>query len=87
MSDYKQSELLTKLENEILRDAAVIVLRKLKECPLLCGKYDATHSNEHYMYGISTVMEMIANYAGDDEFEDMFLKNMTKSEEKYGMKN
>lgn len=81
MSGYKQSELLTKLENEILRDAATIVLRKLKECPLLCGKYDAMHSNEHYMHGISTVMEMIANYAGDDEFEDMFLKNMTKSEE------
>lgn len=66
--------------NEV--EAFKTVLNKLKECEMLCGKYDGEHGNEHYMYGISTVMEVIANLAGDEEFEDMFLKNMIKSEEK-----
>ena len=69
-------------KDKILKVAAKIVLDKLKECRLLCGIYDAKNGNEHYMYGISTVMEMIANYAGDDEFEEMFMKNMADSEEK-----
>ena len=60
-----------------------IVLNKLKECELFCGKYDAKNGNEHFMYGISTVMEVIAKYAGDEQFEDIFLNNMVKSEEKY----
>lgn len=66
----------------ILKVAAKIVLDKLKECRLFCGIYDAQNGSEHYMYGISTVMEMIANYAGDEEFEEMFMKNMADSEEK-----
>lgn len=65
-----------------LTTAAQIVLGKLKECPLLCGKYDARNGKEDYMYGISTVMEIIANYAGDEEFEEVFLKNMAESEDK-----
>ena len=69
-------------EGAILKVAARIVLNKLKECELLCGKYDAAHGNEHYMYGISTVMEIIANYAGDEEFEEVLIKNMTESENK-----
>lgn len=70
------------LSEDILRVSAQIVLDKLKEIDLFCGKYDAKNGGEHYMYGISTVMEVIANYAGDEEFEDMFLKNMIDSEEK-----
>ena len=62
------------------REAFQIVLNKLKECQLFCGKYDARNGNEHYMYGISTVMEVIASYAGDETFEEMFLKNMNESE-------
>lgn len=69
-------------EEAILKVAAGIVLNKLKECGLFCGKYDARNGNEHYMFGISTVMEVMANYAGDEEFEGMFMKNMTESEEK-----
>lgn len=64
-----------------LRNASQIVLDKLKGCDLFCGKYDARNGKEDYMYGISTVMEVIAHYAGDEEFEDMFLKNMQESED------
>ena len=67
----------------VLHLAAIIVLEKLKEFDLFCGKYDARNGNDHYMYGISTVMEVIANYAGDEEFGKMFMKNMIDSKEKY----
>ena len=96
MAEYVQSEikvvrpgdivLFEGPEEDVLKNATTIVLNKLKECELFCGKYDARNGNEHYMYGISTVMEVIANYAGDEGFEDMFLENMTKSEERYSDK-
>lgn len=63
-------------DNDLLKISAQIILDKLKECPLFCGHYDHENGNEHFMYGVSTVMEVIAHYAGDEEFEDMFLKNM-----------
>ena len=68
------------------KEAFQIVLDKLKECELFCGKYDARNGNEHFMYGISTVMEVIAHHAGNEEFENMFLKNMIESEEYEKMK-
>ena len=58
------------------------MLEELKEIALFRGIYDAKNGNEHYMYGISTVMEVIANKANDDKFEDEFLHNMQLSEEK-----
>lgn len=82
MVEYKQFEILSELEEYLLKSSAKIVLSKLKECDLFCGKYDAKNGKESYMHGISTVMEVIAHYAEDEEFEDMFLKNMIKSEEK-----
>ena len=68
-------------------EAFKIVLNELKKNSLLCGHYDARHGNEHFMYGIATVMEAIAVRADDtgeiyDGFEDEFLNNMTKSEER-----
>lgn len=48
---------------------------------LLVGKYDARNGNEHYMFGVSLVMEVIANLAGDDDFGEEFLHNMTLSEQ------
>ncbi len=60
------------------------VLEELKEIALFRGIYDAKNGNEHYMFGISTVMEVIANKANDDGFEDEFLHNMKLSEEKVG---
>ena len=70
-----------------LRNASQIVLDKLKGCDLFCGKYDARNGNASYMHGISTVMEVIANYAEDEEFENMFLRNMIESEEKAGLED
>ena len=63
------------------KKAFQIVFDKLKECNLFCGKYDARNGNEDFMYGISTVMEVIAYYAGDEEFGVMFLHNMVESQE------
>lgn len=65
------------------------LFNKLCECPLFMGHYDAEHGNEHYMYGISTVMEFIAHYISDevlDEFSEKFLDNMLKSESKCAKK-
>lgn len=61
------------------------VVDGMAECGLFYGRYDAKNGNEHFMYGISTVMEYLAYLVGDDygaEFEDTFLKNMIKSENK-----
>lgn len=61
-----------------------IVLDDLMQCDLFRGKYDAKHgASEHYMYGISTVMEAIAYRVSEetgDAFSDMFIANMIKSE-------
>lgn len=61
-------------------EAFKMVLNKLKECNLFCGKYDAKNGNENFMYGVSTVMEVIAHYAEDEEFKHTFLENMIDSE-------
>lgn len=78
--DYNEKNFYGR-EEAILNVAAKIVLNKLKECDLFYGRYDAKHGNEHFMYGVSTVMEAIANYAGDEDFEREFSKNMMVSEE------
>lgn len=44
------------------------------------GKYDATNGNKHFMYGIETVMEFIAYKAEQEEFDNLFLENLIKSE-------
>lgn len=81
MIEYTQSEILQELEEQLLRSSAQVVLDKLKECDLFYGRYDAKHGNEHFMYGVSTVMEAIAHYAGDDGFEEEFLIHMQESED------
>ena len=63
-------------DNDLLKISAQIILDKLKECPLFCGHYDHKNGNDHFMHGVSTVMEVIANYAEDYDFEEMFLENM-----------
>lgn len=78
--DYNEKKFYGR-EEAILNVAAKIVFNKLKECDLFYGKYDAKHGNEHFMYGVSTVMEAIANYAGDDGFEEEFLIHMQESED------
>lgn len=61
-----------------------IVLEDLKQVSLFTGKYDAKNGNEHFMFGILTVMEYIADKAGHKEYTDMFIDNMNKA--KYGDK-
>lgn len=68
-------------------EAFKIVLEELKKCSLFCGEYDAKNGNEHFMYGIQTVMESIAARADDTDamlnnFTDEFLHNMIVSEKK-----
>lgn len=72
---------LTKREKETLSN----IFNELCKCELFIGKYDAKHGNEHFMYGISTVMECLANMISNemyDAFNDMFTKNMIESEKK-----
>lgn len=66
------------------KQAYQIVFDDLMKIDLFRGRYDAKHgASEHYMYGISTVMEVVANGVSDkqgDAFSDMFIANMIKSE-------
>lgn len=53
-------------------------------CGLMVGKHDAKNGNDHFMYGISTVMEWIAYRVSDEvgnEFSNTFTKNMIMSEQ------
>lgn len=51
---------------------------------LFVGKYDADNGSEEYMYGINTIMEVIAYRAGGDDclskFSEEFMGNMIESE-------
>ena len=52
---------------------------------MLRGCYDARNGDEHYMYGVESVMEIIAEKAGrHKQFSDVFSQNMKKSLEKAG---
>lgn len=63
-----------------------IVLNKLKEYPLFCGRYDAIHGDDHFMYGIGTVMEYISYYISDEvgkaferEFDDNIIESLRRA--------
>ena len=55
-----------------------------KKIGLFTGKYDASNGSEEFMYGVSAVMNYIAYKAGHEDFEDTFVANMIKSQEKAG---
>ena len=62
-------------------DAWEYVYDELIKVAMFIGIYDAKHGNKHFMYGISTVMEYIANCADkEDEFDAMFMQNMKACE-------
>ena len=72
-------------ENKELTKAYEMVFNDIVNsgCGLMIGKFDAKNGAEHFMYGISTVMEWIAYRVSDevgDEFSDLFIKNMIESE-------
>ena len=76
--------------NRIERLILAKVFINLCECGLFVGKYDAEHGDEHFMYGVNTVMESLAYMISDkvgDTFNEAFLRNMEKSEKKVLDKN
>ena len=46
------------------------------------GNYDSKNGNKNFMHGILTVMEFISYEAGVEDFDNVFIKNMIKSEER-----
>lgn len=74
--------ILNKKEKKILKK---VVKDLMGQSGLFRGDYDAKNGNEHFMYGISTLLEYIA-YSVDENFgnevENIFIKNMVKSEKK-----
>jgi hypothetical protein len=77
---------LEKMANTI-QDAYRIVLNDMLNsgCGLFVGEYDARNGDEKFMHGISTVMEWIAYKVSEEdynEFNDLFIKNLIKSEQK-----
>lgn len=70
-----------------IQDAYRIVLNDMLNsgCGLLVGEYDARNGSEQFMHGISTVMEWIAYRVSEEdynEFNDLFIRNLIKSEQK-----
>lgn len=66
-------------------EAYDIVYNDLMKCNLFTGKYDAKNGNDSFMYGVATVMEVIAGRAQSghlEEFDDIFFSNMADSEKK-----
>lgn len=54
-------------------------------CGLFVGRYDAMNGDEHFMYGISTVMEYIAHQVSEEDgynFSEMFNNNLIESKKK-----
>lgn len=70
--------------NKNLTDAYKMVLKDMvKNGPgFFVGKYDATNGNKHFMYGIETVMEFISYKAEQEDFDNLFLENLGKSEKR-----
>lgn len=71
---------LTREEKEVLKK----VFAELEKCELFIGKYDAKHGSKKFMYGINTVMEVLAYMISEkfgEEFCSKFIENMIKSEE------
>ncbi len=66
------------------QEAYLLVYKDLMQNPMFRGSYDARNGDEHYMHGISSVMETIAWRAGGDELVDEYnaywCANMESSE-------
>ena len=71
------------MNKRIRKKAFKTVLKTLSHVSLFRGVYDAEHGDEKFMYGIQTVMEMIAWYADDRNYADMFTRNMLGSEQEH----
>ena len=61
------------------------IIDKLQENKLFTGIYDAENGNDDFMYGILTVLEVVAKLQSEEyanEVQAKFLKNMSDSEER-----
>lgn len=65
-----------------LKDAYTVVFNDLCQCPMFQGYYDAANGNRYFMYGIETVMEVIANRGYDDDFADKFSQQFAEHMER-----
>lgn len=64
------------------QEAYKIVLEDLKKRELFTGIYDGRNGSQDFMYGIHSVMGLIAYEAKDfHNFDDMFMSNMIKCKE------
>lgn len=67
------------------KEAFEIVYDELIKNPIFQGTYDAKNGNEHFIYGVCTVMEVIANNISKEkynEYSTLWVDNMIKSEER-----
>ena len=55
------------------------VLEDLMKITMFTGKYDAANGSKDFMYGILTVMDVIADRAGNDTLSNEFIDNMMMS--------
>lgn len=66
-----------------LKKAYQMVFNDLRDNRMFQGYYDAINGNPHFMTGVETVMEVIANRAYDEQyaenFADIFACNMAIS--------
>ncbi len=64
-----------------------VAYRELSKCSMCAGHYSGSPSAERFMYGVATVMESIAYFAGGDKLADkcssLFTKNMVNSEKNW----
>lgn len=61
-----------------------IINRAMSEIGLFRGEYDHNNGNQHFMYGINTVIEYFAFLVSEEFGEEVskkFIENMIKGEE------
>ena len=81
---------MRKLTSHEKATLANILEDMLKDNNLLLGVYDAKNGNEHFMYGIMTVMEMLFDLIDKNftyEYTKAFIENMIASEDLAGVVN
>ena len=61
-----------------LKQAYKMVFNDLRKDQMFQGNYDTINGNLHFMYGIETVMEAIAQRGYDDDFADNFSRDFAK---------
>lgn len=74
------------MTNEKIKEAYQIVINDIQsKSGMLMGKYDAKNGNDHFMYGVATVIEFLAYEAGDligNKIMEDFNSNIRESKEK-----